>query len=182
MDASAMERNRVDRDKNALNRAAHDADASTPDMTFVQEAVNHQRSMASSFVSHLSDLARVHAQRMAGQDHETKTELERLAALQSESEKKARMAELALGTFRDIQDEDRLRLGRMVERAGVVNNHIDQRVVNNTTMLDTTNQHNQVLNLVHAHGHNFGEFMAQQNMNQAEMMRLLNMLGGTLLQ
>ncbi len=175
MDASAMERNRVDRDKNAINKAAHDADASTPDMTFVQEAVNQQRSMASSFASHLSDMARAHAQRMAGQDLETKAELERLASLQSESEKKARMAEMALGTFRDIQDEDRLRLGRMLERAGVVHNHIDQSsVVNNTTMLDTTNQHNQVLNLVNAHGHNFGQFMAQQNMNQVEMMRLLN--------
>ncbi len=174
MDATAMNRNKVDSEKNAINRAAHDANVSTPDMTFVHEVVNQQRNMAASFDAHLSDLDRLHAQRMASQGHETRAELERLANLQAESEKKARMAETALNAFRDIQDEDRLRLARIAERQGVVNNHIDQSVVNNTTVVDNTNQHNQVLQLVHAHGHNFGEFMRQQNMNQEEMMRLIH--------
>ena len=143
-------------------------------MTFVHEVVNQQRNMAASFDAHLSDLDRLHAQRMASQGHETRAELERLANLQAESEKKARMAETALSAFRDIQDEDRLRLARIAERQGEVHNHVGQSVVNNTTVVDNTNQHNQVLQLVHAHGHNFGEFMRQQNMNQEEMMRLIH--------
>ncbi len=67
MDATAMNRNKVDAEKNAITRAAHDASVSTPDMTFVHEVVNQQRNMAASFDAHLSDLDRLHAQRMASQ-------------------------------------------------------------------------------------------------------------------
>jgi hypothetical protein len=174
MDNAAQARNKIDRDKNAVNKAAQYADVSTPDMTFVHEAANRERQMASSFDAHMKDVTRLHAQRMASQDLETKAELERLANLQAEADKKARMAETALAAFRDIQDEDRKRLGRLAERQGVTTNHIDQRVVNNTTTVDNTNHHNQLLQLVNAHGHNFAEFMSQQNMNQVEMTRLLN--------
>ncbi len=173
MNDAAEARNKIDRDKNALNKAAQDANVSTPDMTHVHEAANRERQMASSFDAHMKDVTRLHAQRMASQDLETRAELERLARLQAEADKKARMAETALAAFRDIQDEDRKRLGRMAERQGVTTNHIDQSVVNNTTVLDNTNHHNKVLHLVNTHGHNFAEFMNQQNMNQAEMMRLL---------
>jgi len=156
-----------------MHRAAEDANVSTPDMSFVNEAINHQRQMASSFESHMSDLTRLHAQQMATHSHENRVELERLANLQAEADKKARMAEQALSGLRDVQEEDRARLARIAETQGVVHNHIDSSTINNTTHLDNQNQHNQVLQLVSSHGHNFAEFMNQPNLNQAEMMRML---------
>ncbi len=49
MDETTQQRQSVEQDKNAINRAAEDANVSTPDMPFVNEAINHQRQMASSF-------------------------------------------------------------------------------------------------------------------------------------
>jgi len=156
-----------------MHRAAEDANVSTPDISFVNEAINHQRQMASSFESHMSDLTRLHAQQMATHSRENRVELERLANLQAEADKKARMAEQALSGLRDVQEEDRARLARIAETQEVVHNHIDSSTINSTTHLDNQNQHNQVLQLVSSHGHNFAEFMNQQNLNQAEMMRML---------
>ena len=106
-----------------MHRAAEDANVSTPDMSFVNEAINHQRQMASSFESHMSDLTRLHAQQMATNSHENRAELERLANLQAEADKKARMAEQALSGLRDVQEEDRARLARIAEGRGRTQSH-----------------------------------------------------------
>ena len=119
MDDTAQQRNKVEQYKNAIHRAAEDANVSTPDMSFVNEAVNHQRQMASSFENHMSDLTRLHAQQMATHSHENRVELERLANLQAEADKKARMAEQALSGLRDVQEEDRARLARIAEHRGL---------------------------------------------------------------
>jgi hypothetical protein len=173
MDDTAKQRNKTEADKVAINRAAADANISTPDMTFVNEAVNRQRQMASSYENHMNDLARLHAQQMATQSHENRTELERLANRQADADRKARMAEMALSGLRDVQEEDRARLARMAASQGVVHNHIDARTVNNNTHLDNQSQHNQVLQLVNNHGHAFAEFMNQQNLNQSQLMNML---------
>ncbi len=115
MEDTAQQRNNVDRDKSAINRAASDGNMRTPDMTFVNEAVGHQRQMASSFENHMSDLTRLHAQQMASQSHENRAELERLANRQADADRKARMAEMALSGLRDVQEEDRARLARLAE-------------------------------------------------------------------
>ena len=81
MNDAAEARNNIDRDKNAINKAAQDANVSTPDMTHVHEAANRERQMASSFDAHVNDVTRLHAQRMASQDLKTTAELERLARL-----------------------------------------------------------------------------------------------------
>ena len=139
MDETAKQRNKVETDKASINRAASDANISTPDMTFVNDAVNQQRQMSSSFENHMSDLTRLHAQPMASQSHENRSELERLANLQAEAERKARMAEIALSGLRDVQEEDRARLARLAASQGVVHQHIDARTVNNnwTTRTNT---------------------------------------------
>ncbi len=100
--------------------------------------------------------------------------MERLANAQAEASKRAQIAETALSGLRDVQMEDRDRLSKLAASQGVVHNHIDQSVVNNTQNVhQDANVHNQVMHLVNTHGAQFGSYMEQQRLNHEQMMDLL---------
>ncbi len=150
MDKQEATRGVVEREKADIQREAREQDVSTPDMSYVHEAMHAQRQQASAFSPHMADMSRAHASQMAGIQLETRAEMERLANAQAEASKKAKIAETALGDLRDVQMEDRDRLSKLAESQGIVHNHIDQSVVNNTnnTIHQDANIHNQVMHLV----------------------------------
>ena len=72
MDEFENRKHLVEQEKADIRETARRENISTPDMTYVHEAMNHQRQMASSFETHLADLTRAHAQQMAGMNTETR--------------------------------------------------------------------------------------------------------------
>ncbi len=139
----------VERERAEIRQVAREQDVPTPDMSSVHEALHAQRQQASAMAAHAEDLQKVHAAQAAGMQMETRAELVRLANAQAEAAKRAKIAETALSDLRDVQEEDRARLSRLGQTQGVVHNHIDQSVVNNTQNVHMdTNIHNQVMHMV----------------------------------
>ena len=71
---------------------------------------------------------------------------------------------------------DRDRLAAIAQNAGVTNVSIDNSVTNhnvvNNALLDQS-IHNQVAIMMRSHGEQMGQYMAQQNLNQQQMINLL---------
>ena len=154
----------VEREKAEIRQVAREQDVPTPDMSAVHEALHAQRQQASAMAAHTEDLRKAEAARMAGMQTETRAELVRLANAQAEAANRARIAEEALSGVRDVQEEDRARLSRLGQSQGVVHNHIDQSVVNNTQNVHLDTQiHNEVMHMVNTQGAQIGAYMQQQH-------------------
>ena len=114
--------------------------------------------------AHAEDLRTAHENRLKGQHAETRAELVRLGLAQEKAAKTTKIAEEALSGMRDVQEEDRARLSRLGQSQGVVHNHIDQSVVNNTQNVHLDTQiHNEVMHMVNTQGAQIGAYMQQQH-------------------
>mgnify|MGYP000246708567 FL=1 len=166
MDKQEATRGVVEREKAEIRQVAREQDVPTPDMSSVHEALHAQRQRVDAMTTHADDLRAAHEKLLKGQQAETRAELVRLGLAQEKAVKTAKIAEEALSGLRDVQEEDRARLSKLAQSQGVVHNHIDQSVVNNTQHVhQDTNIHNQVMHIVNTHTANIGSYMQQQQLN-----------------
>ena len=89
---------------------------------------------------------------------------------QAEAANRARIAEEVGNTRQDINMDDRDRLGKLIEQAGLQRPSMDNSVVNNTVNNTMTEQadHRELIDAMRMHSEQIGRHMQEQNMTAVE--------------
>ena len=132
LDESEKRRQTLQRERLDIGAATREAGMHLyPDMNIAHEMLNQQRQSVMALGQHMSDLANINRQQLAGMHAEQQSELVRLTAAGHEAANRARMAEGALADLRDMTLAHRGAISELATRSGHVTNNIDARQTSN---------------------------------------------------
>lgn len=176
LDENEKHRDQHEREKIELREAARDAgNGLGPDLHIVHDLLSQHRQQQTAMREHMESLSAINQRQLEGIRAEQQAQLDRLAAEQMAAANRSAMAEQALLGLRDVALEHRNAIGRLAESQGVVHQHFDQSSTSTTVVHQNVDVeiHNQMMNMMHTHAQQFGQYMQQQRMSSEEFQRLL---------
>ncbi len=170
LDAAEERRHKAQLEQLEIKKASRDGDVAVPDMNFVHEALRANQQHQATMQQHAADLSGVVQQQQRGMKADMLDAMERLMQSQAEAQNRARIAEEVGKGFTDLLMDDRARLGRLVEAAGLQQPQMDNSVVNNTVINNMAEQsdHRELIDAMRMHSQQIGQHMQEQNVTAVE--------------
>ncbi len=170
LDAAEERRHKAQLEQLEIKKASRDGDVAVPDMNFVHEALRANQQHQATMQQHAADLSGVVQQQQRGMKADMLDAMERLMQSQAEAQNRARIAEEVGKGFTDLLMDDRARLGRLVEAAGLQQPQMDNSVVNNSTVINMAEQsdHRELIDAMRMHSQQIGQHMQEQNVTAVE--------------
>ncbi len=170
LDATEERQHKARLEQLEIKKASRDGDVAVPDLNFVHEALRANQQQQNAMQQHAADMSGAVQHQMRGMKADMLDAMERLMQSQAEAANRARIAEEVGNTRQDINMDDRDRLGKLIEQAGLQRPSMDNSVVNNTVNNNMTEQadHRELIDAMRMHSEQIGRHMQEQNVTAVE--------------
>ena len=170
LDAQEEQRHKAQLEQLEIKKASREGNVAVPDMNYVHEALRQNQQQAATMMQHAADLSGVVQQQQRGMRNDMLDAMERLMQSQAEAANRARIATEVGNTTQSLLMDDRARLGRLIEAAGLQQPQMDNSVVNNTVVnnMSEVSDHRELIDAMRLHSVQIGAHMQEQNVTVVE--------------